>query len=240
MNMQRFSIVGAAIALAALTGCARRFNGPLLIALFPCGLETVANGDFENGNLVANTTLGPGIMNLGNQAKDLSPWIVTAKGSPVHPLTWADNSNLFHITTPSGSRFLDLTGTLDTDPYPVVSQDIKLAPGQHLLQFAVGWARPFTNRDTGIVQVDWQLTFDTDPRVQFSSTPPVQTNGLSQNNWESFSAILPIDRGGMWTLKFNAHASQAATFIGLDSVSLKQLFPQGSFACRISPVPPPK
>jgi hypothetical protein len=233
----RFFAAAATILIAALAACATKKIRAVLVQL-PCGAEKIVNGSFEQGPFLANPS---GVMPLPNNASALLGWTIFSPGP--NSLLWVENlpQGGVGVSTPFGSKFIDLSGSLPRnndpkDPFPLVSQQFQLEPGRYLLQFAVGWDR--ARNPNGVVAVDWALFLVPVSLGTPRSGGTVQTDGSDTNNWHLFTTVVQTD-GGKMTLQFATHPGQTfggpagglPLFIGLDSVSLRELFPMASRAC---------
>jgi hypothetical protein len=233
----RFIAATATILIAALAACAPK-NIRAVVVQLPCGHEKISNGDFEKGPFVGNDS---GVMPLANGASVLSGWTISSPGP--NSLLWVENrpQGGVGVSTPFGSKFIDLSGSLPRnndpqDPFPLVSQQFQLEPGRYLLQFAVGWDR--ARNPNGVVAVDWTLFVAPASLGTPLSGGTVRTDGSDTNNWHLFTTVAQTT-GGMTTLQFAVHPGQTfggptgglPLFIGLDSVSLRELFPMESRAC---------
>jgi hypothetical protein len=228
MRRQLF-IAAATVLTAALTGCAMKckINCTAVLVQLPCGPEKVMNGSFENGPFAPNPS---GVMPLPNGAKELSGWTIANKGPS--SLLWVGKNGL-GLAPQDGQKFINLAGSLP-GPIPVVDQMFQLDPGRYLVQFAVGWDG--VRNPAGIVKVDWALypldSMGNPPNPLPITTVP--THGVSTNHWEPFTSTIQ-SFGGTWELQFQATSGQILggpfPFIGLDGVSVKELFPFDSRAC---------
>src|SRR5262249_7735396 len=132
-----FLIVSAAtLSVVMLTACGPPPPHPKSlvnsIVQLPCGLESVANGSFENLNNTYKPKPTDTYMTLFNGDSNISGWRVRTGPRATNGLVWSDNNNQFSVKTPFGDFFVDLTGNIDAaDQIPVVVQEgIQLARGK--------------------------------------------------------------------------------------------------------------
>ena len=223
MRKRLFIAAAATLLIGASTGCAIkcRVNCTAVLVQLPCGPEKVKNGDFAGGKFMPNSS---GVMPLPDSATDLSDWQIVNKNGP-SSLLWVGAQNGLGLVSQDGSNFINLFGSLP-GPIPQLVQPLRVEPGRYLLQFAVGWDG--VRNPKGIVTVNVSLGGQ--------GTPPATTHGTSPNHWELFTDTFTIrPPGGTVTLQFQAAKDQVLggpfPFIGLDSVTLKELLPFDSQAC---------
>jgi hypothetical protein len=85
----------------------------------------ITNGSFESGTYTFD---GNGAASLPAGSTAITGW--TTFAAELAPIS---NTNVFGITTPFGSVFLDLTGYHDSSPYGGVMQSISTTSGQSYL-----------------------------------------------------------------------------------------------------------
>jgi hypothetical protein len=190
-----------------------------------CGPELVKNGSFESGP-------NPGVVLLttkNNCASTGGPclenWNVGG-GADRNPLQWYQNENGNPVPRASeGKQYLDLSGQFHKDLFPAVTQRIHLDAGRYELRFDVGQGNsPPTV--FGPVSVDVGIR-----GAVTGNQPPAFTTDKGGPSWQTFAWLL-TSGGGDIELVFEAHSRQTTAFIGLDTVSLRQLKPVGACMSR--------
>ena len=154
-------------------------------------------------------------MELNNNSSDLDGWTIGAKNNP---LGWFQNGNQYGLVASDPIRFIDMSGSHDRDPFPVLVQDVTLQPGSYQLEFDLG--QDAAHKFPGPVSVDVNTTGVIASQGTFSTVG-------SGGNWQTFTEKIDVSNNGTMRLSFKAHAGQNKGFIGLDNVSLKAFMPVG-------------